>query len=186
MATGKSLLRLPGIDLSRTACFTGHRPEGFPFELYSPKNYAAFKKVLQKHVYDAVGDGYDTFITGMQRGTDIIAGLTVLEMKKTVPGLRLYCVSPFESEITSRHGRDLYEYITLRDSCDYFTALRKYYSNSSFHERNRVMVNNSTRVIAAVYSMGSGTGNTLRYAESRGTSIDVINLEALGGWLYAH
>ena len=137
-------------------------------------------------MYDAVGDGYDTFITGMQRGTDIIAGLTVLEMKKTVPGLRLYCVSPFESEITSRHGRDLYEYITLRDSCDYFTALRKYYSNSSFHERNRVMVNNSTRVIAAVYSMGSGTGNTLRYAESRGTSIDVINLEALGGWLYAH
>ena len=43
-------------------------------------------------------------------------------------------------------------------------------------KRNKFMIDNSSRLIAAVSSYRSGTGQTIRLAEKAGIDIDVINI----------
>ena len=46
-------------------------------------------------------------------------------------------------------------------------------------KRNRFMIDNSSRLIAAVSSYKSGTGQTIRLAEKAGIEIRVINISAI-------
>ena len=164
------------IYLPRAVCFTGHRPEKFPFDVTNTVYLKMFLSLLYMHSCDAVREGYDTFYCGMQRGMDIWAGQTILNVKRIYPSVKLICVSPYEREIASRHGEEYTEYAELRDRCDEFITLNKYYRNGCFTERNRYMVDRSGYVIGAISEPKSGTAQTLAYAERRGRRIHRINL----------
>ena len=59
----------------RRCCFTGHRPE---------KLTMAEKKIkaaLEAQIQAAIEDGYQTFISGMARGTDLWAAEIVLRFR---------------------------------------------------------------------------------------------------------
>ena len=62
----------------KTACFTGHRPEKLPGGSSDSPEAKVIKSMLYTEITAAVNDGYDTFITGMQRGIDLWAGEIVL------------------------------------------------------------------------------------------------------------
>ena len=51
----------------KTACFTGHRPEKLPGGSSDSPEAKVIKSMLYTEITAAVNDGYDTFITGMQR-----------------------------------------------------------------------------------------------------------------------
>lgn len=168
------------IDPRRTACFTGHRPEKIPFDTGERFCREALASVLYLHSYEAVKAGYDTFLCGMQRGTDVWAGQQILRLKEDYPHVRLICVSPFRREIASRRGEDRDDYIRLRDSCDGFIVLQEGYSRECYQNRNRFMVERSSLIIGAVADRKSGTGQTLAYAKRLGLQVDAIDLLKFG------
>ena len=57
--------------------------------------------------------------------------------------------------------------------------LSEEYTRSCMQQRNRFMVDSSSRLIAVIGSERSGTGQTLRYAVSQGLEIRRIDLNAL-------
>ncbi len=164
-------------DRATTACFTGHRPEKFPF--YDDEiRMRMLMSMFIEHIYTAIDDGYRTFITGMARGVDIWGGRALFALKHSRPelGLKLIGISPYEKEFDSLSGADIYEYGTVRQGCDEMYYLSEDYFQACYHIRNRLMVDHSSRVIGAVYDYKSGTGNTIREAKRQGLTIDVIDI----------
>lgn len=162
---------------SRAVCFTGHRPEKFPFDVKNELYLKMFKSLIYMHALDAVRDGCDTFYCGMQRGMDIWAGQQILNLKRIYPSVKLICVSPFEREISSRRGKDYDDYVMLRDNCDEFVTLGTHYRDGCFFERNRYMVDRSGYIIGAIADPKSGTAQTLAYAERQGLKVHRIDLK---------
>lgn len=125
-------------------------------------------------------DGIDTFYCGMQMGMDVWAGQQILRLKKIHPEIKLICVSPFTDEIKRRTGKDLEDYVALRDSCDSFIGLKKEYSRGCYLQRNRYMVDRSDSVIAALsdFKSSGGTVYTVNYAKRLGKRVRIIDLNA--------
>ena len=166
------------IDPAKTACFTGHRPEKFPFDTSVRLFRDMITSVLYLHADEAIKAGYDTFLCGMQRGTDVFAGLAILRLKEIHPHIRLICISPYRSESAGRRGADKEDYLALIEGCDGFIALQEEYSQGCFLRRNRFMVDHSSLIIGAVADRKSGTGQTLSYAQKKGLRVEEIDLVA--------
>ncbi|MBR4224217.1 MAG: DUF1273 family protein, partial [Oscillospiraceae bacterium] len=83
-------------DRAKTVCFTGHRPEKLP-DGGRDGSVAVrmIKSLLYTETEGACAEGYDTFITGMQRGIDLWAGEIVLELMNSYD-LHLWAVLPYE------------------------------------------------------------------------------------------
>ncbi len=162
-----------------TACFTGHRPEKLPDggDRYSLKT-RVIKSMLYSHVTDAVNDGYDTFITGMQRGIDLWAGEIVLSLMAK-SSLRLICAIPYEGFGKEFTGVDRWTFERILEAASAKITICPHYSRDCMTLRNKFMVENSSRLIAAVDDPKSGTGQTLRHARSAKLDIRMIDLGKL-------
>lgn len=156
------------IERERTCCFTGHRPE----KLHCDE--ATIKAALEDSIKAAIKDGFNIFISGMARGTDIWAAEVVLRLKNEGRDIKLVCASPYEGFENgwSAEWRERYRHIvTDADSVSYICPK---YSLSSFQKRNRWMVNNSARVIAVYDGESGGTRNTIKYANANDVPIVTI------------
>lgn len=168
-------------ERAHTACFTGHRPEKIPFYDNEIK-MRMLKSMLVGKIYSAVDDGYRTFVTGMARGVDLWGGQIVHVIKRERPELniRLIGISPYRHEEDHRVGVDIYDYGVVREACDEMIYLADDFFPGCYHERNRLMIDISQKVIGVVHNYASGTGNTLREAKRQGLEIDVIDLNTCG------
>ena len=69
-------------------CFTGHRPE----KLKIPEDRLVL--LLEEEIRKAITGGFTTYITGMAKGTDLIAGEIVLRLREQDDRLKLICALP--------------------------------------------------------------------------------------------
>lgn len=166
-------------DRAHTACFTGHRPEKLPFPSDDILRTRMLKSYIYQAVYDAVEQGYHTFITGMARGVDIWGALAVISFKASNPAIRLIGVSPYKSETDKLSGTDLWNYNTVLEHADDMVYIEDNYTSYCFRVRNKYMVDHSSLVIGVLSDPASGTGNTLRYAEKQGVETNIIDLNSL-------
>ncbi len=171
------------LNIRKTACFTGHRPSGFPFDKDDRVRTNMVKSMLYLKVCNALNDGYTTFITGMARGVDTWCALAVLSLKDDYPELKLIGVSPFKRELDRLSGTDLWDYKTITDYADRMIYISESYYPRCYFDRNMYMVDHSSLVIGAVSNMQSGTGNTIRYAERKGVKTDIIDINSLSNIL---
>lgn len=146
-------------------CFTGHRPE----KLAMPEG--KIKAALETAIKAAVGDGYQTFISGMARGVDLWAAEIVLRLRDEGLPIRLICASPYEGfeDRWRAEWREMYRRVL--GSADLVRFICSGYSQSCFQIRNEWMVNHSARVIAVYNGASGGTRNTLEYAAAQGLTI---------------
>ena len=70
-------------------CLAGHRPEKLDI---SEEEVQAW---LRKQIDAAIGDGYRTFLCGVEPGTDIIAAQIIREKKEKDPELHMICAVPW-------------------------------------------------------------------------------------------
>lgn len=147
---------------SYTCCFTGHRD----FKAsYSEKEIA---KWLRSEILLAAFEGYSVFITGMCYGIDIIAAEEVLKLKDEGNNkLFLIAATPYIGfdGIMSEQWKARYSHVM--DRADRIYPVCGAYSKSCFSERNRWMVDHSSRLIAVYNGSKGGTRNTVMYAESK-------------------
>lgn len=165
------------IPKEKTVCFSGHRPEKLPDggNVSSPV-MGVIRSLLYQEIASAVDDGYTCFITGLARGIDLIAGEIVLEFKRSHPQIALVAAAPYRSAPKNLRSFEKFIYGCIMNEAADVIYVSQEYSKGCMQKRNQFMIDNSSRLIAAVDSYKSGTGQTIRLAEKAGIEVRVINI----------
>ena len=155
--------------MKKTSCaFTGHR-------VISNNVTEEIKKALVAEIVTLIELGVTEFIAGGALGFDTIAAKTVIELKEKYPDITLRLILPCPEQDIKWKEKDKAIYrdiLTLADSIEYVS---NGYTDTCMLDRNRVMVDNASFLIA--YYDGrkrSGTAMTVSYAIKNG--VKVINL----------
>ena len=171
--------------MKKTCCFTGYRPEKFPFEL--KMGTMAFNE-LDNKIYDAVfaenKDGATVFYCGMACGFDLLCGKAVVDLKRLDAKGEIKLIAAMPHREQSAHFSPFWKklYDLVLSECDEKVYISDEYTRECFMLRNRYMVDRSSRVITYFDGQSGGTANTLKYAAKKGRKIINIaeyNLEDL-------
>ena len=133
-----------------SCCFSGHRK--LPQEQLDE-----IGKRLKDKVIELIKQGVNTFHSGYAGGFDTIAALTVNELKKEYPHIKLILVIPYSQEVKIPY-----------DEC---ICLAEKYRKGCFHIRNRYLVDNSSYCIYFLTKNTGGTAYTVNYAKKQGLSV---------------
>lgn len=161
---------------SSIACFTGHRPQKFPWGFNeNDERCKEMKRQTFIKIEEAIHNGYHTFLCGMALGFDIICAEIILDLKKVYPHIKLIGSLPCKTQSDNwpiaqkkRYNNILKQIDGIR--CIYDTYIGK----ECMLERNRYMINNSSLVIALFDGKPGGTKQTIEYAKSQGLKIEII------------
>ncbi|MDO4397822.1 MAG: SLOG family protein [Oscillospiraceae bacterium] len=149
-------------------CFTGHRPEKLR------RFNSEIKKELEEQIKACFFDEKNVFITGMARGTDILAAQCVLKLQKEFPEIKLICACPYRGFESMRSEEEKRVYYDILSSASLVKYICKSYSPACFQARNEWMVRHSSKVIAVFDGKPGGTKNTIEYAEKIGVPVVFI------------
>lgn len=149
-------------------CFTGHRPE----KLNILENQLA--ELLEAEIRKAIGNGFTTYITGMAKGTDLIAAEIVLRLREQDDRLKLICALPHPGFGLHWGGGWTERFQRVLAAADLARCICPQFSYASYQVRNEWMVNHSSLVIGVFNGERSGTKNTLDYAKQVGVPCIVI------------
>ena len=153
---------------SHRCCFTGHRPQ------FLKRSHEEIQADLEKAIRGAIMEGYTTFITGMSRGVDIMAGEIVCRLKVRHPQLKLVAAVPFAGfeDLWGPYWKVRYE--ALLKQADYVKYVSSSYSDGVFEVRNHWMIDRSAKVIAVFNGKRSGTMLTIQYAQEKHVPIEYL------------
>ena len=161
----------------KTICFTGHRPQSLPFgSNEKDPRCVRLKEIIKTEVIHQITENNAVhFISGMAIGTDVICADIVLELKKEYPHITLECALPCENQSLKWRETDRDRYYSIIEHCDKETLLQMQYTPDCMQKRNVYMADSSDTIIAVWNGKPSGTGNTVKYAQSRGKEVIIIN-----------
>lgn len=168
--------------IETTCCFTGHRPQGLPFQTdESHPDCVKLKALLRQEIVRLITEECVThFITGMALGVDLMAAEIVLELKREYPQITLESAIPCEEQAIKWTVEQRERYYNIAEKCDKETMLQLAYTRDCMKKRNRYMVDNSAFVLAVWDgTFRSGTGQTVRYARELCKKVTVINPKTL-------
>lgn len=157
-------------------CFTGHRPENLKI-LFNKNSaeYLALKKALADITDIAINDGYLDFFFGMARGIDTMAAEILIEKAAQNSAIKLHAVIPCPNQDESWNEEDKMSFRKILSHCDTKTVISPFFTPECMLERNRYMVNNSSRVIAVWNGFfKGGTAYTVRYAKKEQKEIFLL------------
>lgn len=150
-------------------CFTGHRPE----KLNIPEKQLAV--LLEGEIRKAIDNGFTTYITGMAKGTDLVAAEIVLRLREQDPRLKLICALPHPGFGLHWGGGWTERFQRVQAAADLTRCICSSFSYASYQARNEWMVNHSSLVLAVFNGEAGGTKNTLDYAKKTGVPYIVID-----------
>lgn len=166
------------MERESTCCFTGHRPGKLPWgEDEQDPRCLTLKQALVQALERAYQTGYQHFICGMARGTDLYFAEAVLALRAEHPDITLESARPCESQAETWPAQERLRYERLLDQCNYETLVQYHYDRGCMMRRNRYMVDHSSRLIAVYdgHSKG-GTDQTLAYARKKKLQLDILEL----------
>lgn len=149
-------------------CFTGHRPEKLN------KTERAIKAALKKEIKLAIRSGYNVYLTGMARGTDLWAAEIILALRNRNKDLKLICAVPYEGFERRWSERWQQLYHNILSEADWIQVIGSCYSSGVFQARNKWLINHSSRAIAVFNGQPGGTRNTIDYAMRQGVPVHII------------
>lgn len=171
------------ISRERTCCFTGHRNRDLPF--IGDRGTFGMRTLVSSlalQIEEAVKDGYDTFISGMAEGVDLICAELVYQRIANGEPLRLVCARPFPQQCDHdyKDPRNKYVCSLIADACMTVDVSPSYF-RGCYAARNRFMIERSSRLIGAIKrKVGpSGTSQTVSLAEKSGLDIHLVELDKL-------
>ena len=136
----------------KSCAFTGHRTLG----------NEVTRERLKEQIERLVNEGIDTFLCGLARGFDMLAGELVVELKQTYPHLRLIGCIPFLGQEDKFPFAEKQRYYRLKEQCDERVVLLQHYASWSFHARNDYMCRNADMAFAYLTKQTGGTAYTVK------------------------
>lgn len=146
-------------DIFSTCAFTGHRV------LKKDFNEEKLSEIIDK----VISSGYKTFLVGMAWGFDLKA-FELLYKKKDKNIDIIACVPCKNQEIYFKKS-EKEKYLNYLEKADKIVYVSNEYFDGCMQKRNRYLVDNSSLLIAYIYSNMGGTKNTVSYAEKKGKNI---------------
>lgn len=162
----------------KVCAFTGYRPAKMPFPSEQDPLCLALKQRLKDEIYNAVAEGCTDFLCGMALGTDTWAAELVLEIQKTLSGIKpvhLHAYLPFAGQDERWSASARKRYRTILDRCDSVTVLADRYTPSCMEARNEAMIRRADRLIAVYDGKKGGTANTVRLAHEKGIALRILS-----------
>ncbi|MDD6763736.1 MAG: SLOG family protein [Clostridiales bacterium] len=159
----------------KTCCFTGHRPQFFPWkDNLSDTRAKKLIVALNNEIRLAINAGYTRFLWGGALGVDTWAAECVLSAKESNLNIKLTAVLPYKEY--NNFVTDL-RYLNAINNSDEIITVGEIKSMRMLKMRDRYMIDNSGRIIA-VYDerskIKSGTYHALCYAKERNIEIKQI------------
>lgn len=160
----------------KACCFTGYRPEKFPFPFEENHlQYTAFEDKLTDSIFALASEGYSRFYTGAARGFDLLAAeLVLLGRRLRGVSVELYCAVPFRGQDTGWSEAWRRRYARVLEQADHVEYLADGYCRGCYQRRNQFMVDHSQLVLTYYDGQAGGTAGTLAYARRQGKPI--VNL----------
>lgn len=158
----------------RVCCFTGHRPEAFPWKEYNKDpRFQVLLKRMEAAVDTALGLGAVKFICGNALGVDTRAAGIVLKKKKDNPAIHLEIAAQFFG-----HNIDSAACAKIQQEADIVHVVSsEKRRTAAFFQRNKYMVDNSDILIAVYDDQKSKRGGTLRTLEmAKQKGIEIIQV----------
>lgn len=160
----------------KTACFSGYRPEKFTFSLEAGcEAYIKLQADITRTIGLSVQAGYMRFLSGMARGFDLVCATILLEMKKTSPiyaDIELVAVLPFAGHGFKGRWGAIHDLALA--GADKIITLPSQPNRQAYLERNRYMVEQSSRLICYYDGQPGGTAHTYHYAGRN--ELEICNL----------
>lgn len=163
-----------------SCCFTGYRPQKFPFPIDKRSlAYTEFENRLITAVIDLAKAGCRTFYSGMAMGFDIIAAECVLLVAKlkNFRDIKLVCALPFKDQANAFPPDWKSRYDEIISRADEVVLISDRYYRNCYFDRNRFMVDNSDCVVTWFDGSPGGTKSTINYAESIHRKVINLNTE---------
>lgn len=148
-----------------SCCFTGHRILGRDFDF--DRLYRTVIKLIEKR-------GVDTFIAGGAMGFDTYAAKAVLKAKENGYNVQLHLYLPCNNQTEKWPMAHKIKYNEILEKADYVDLVDKPYFNGCMQKRNYKMVDASAFCLCYYNGKPSGTGQTVKYAISKGLEIGNI------------
>lgn len=161
------------LDINKTCCFTGHRPEKIDEDIN------VIKANLEKEIRKAIDLGYDTFISGMAEGVDIWAAEIVLRIKEQNDNIKLICAVAYNGTEKKRTPEEQEKFHDILNRSDGAEFMNRKYATWVFFARDEWMIDRASYVIAVYNGTGGGTEHTLKYAVEKERKIVYVNLKEI-------
>ena len=149
-------------DILTTCSFTGHRILKKDFN--SEKLFNVIEKIIES--------GYRTFLVGMAWGFDLKVFETLLNFKNK--NIDIIACVPCENQERYFKNSEKEKYLEYLKKADKVVYVSDKYFDGCMQKRNRYIVDNSSILVAYLYSNMGGTKNTVSYAEKQGKNIIYI------------
>lgn len=158
------------INKLNTCCFSGYRAEKMPFSENDRLQKKELDSLLHTAISECISSGYQQFITGMSTGFDLWAASAVLQLKKTHE-ISLIAAIPFEQQAKyfCSYWKNMFNEILI--ASDKVFLLSDSYHTGCYAERNRFMVDASSKLICYYTGRPGGTAQTIRMAKKEGLLI---------------
>ena len=149
-------------DILTTCSFTGHRILKKDFD--NKKLFNVIEKIIE--------NGYKTFLVGMAWGFDLKVFETLLNFKNK--NIDIIACVPCENQECYFKNSEKEKYLEYLKKADKVVYVSDKYFDGCMQKRNRYMVDNSSILIAYLYSNMGGTKNAVSYAQKQGKNIIYI------------
>ena len=150
----------------KICAFTGHR------EL--PKDFS--QKALKQAVISMIEKGADTFLCGMAVGFDMLAGETVLSLKKKFPQIKLVACIPCLEQDKFFSPTDKKRYAKLLKYAEEKVIISERYYSGCMHQRDRYMAERADGLITYCVKTSGGTYFTVNTFKKKHPDGEIIYL----------
>lgn len=151
----------------KKCCFTGHR---------KISDADILREKLEKVLISLIENGTTDFYAGGAVGFDLLCERTVLKLREENPNIKLHLILPYNEDErtygwTSENKAEYHRILLASDSIEYVS---EQYTKNCMKKRNARLVELSDCCICYYKIWRSGTGQTVRMAETKG--IRIINI----------
>ena len=152
----------------KRCCLTGPHPA------FLKRTEDDIRVELENSILKAVSEGYTTFVSGLNEGTDLWAAEIVVRLQQTRPELHLIAAIPSPDFDEEWDGKWRKSYRELLSRAEYVRVMAAALSEEALRERSEWMVRRSAKVIALVTGHPGETGRILKAASLRRMPVQVI------------
>lgn len=162
------------LERQKAVAFSGYRASKMADGLQDAELKAKMQEQLCETINRLLDKGYDTFLTGMADGFDLMAGEMVLRVKTQRPDTKLVAVMPFAGQSKKYSSSDAQIFDNVLSQADLTFILADHFSRYAFLVRNDFLVDNSSVLVCYFTGLAGGTKYTYDRAVKRG--LEIINI----------
>ena len=152
------------MQTEKTCAFTGHR------EINEKLDLEYLRLVMQAFI----DEGYDTFLSGMAMGFDLIAAEMMLNLKQINPHIKIIACVPCPDQKRYYPEDEKKKYEKVIAECDEVITLTDHYYSGCMQARDRFMVDNCSLLVAYERKNKGGTHYTVGYAKEKDKKIYIV------------